>query len=252
MVTLLVMLLPFIGILLYVWRLPIPINMKLGMAMIGWSIAMLFVVGIWYFCKRIADVYKEVQVASKSNCLVWRHPDHNGSTALELVYFAAKTDLEKKSTEYQKTLAGFRRYFHNPASLKQAIKDIDVLIKQKPWEAMAGADWYYKYYWFMPEKSLKWLYEEKQTDNSYKLKQYNPDAEITNMQVLLADNKGKISHMPTSGELASALDWRAAKRRLMKKKSFADHLATGAVIAMPAICVLAIMFLLDMLNKKGG
>src|SRR3989304_3798043 len=107
MFVMILMLLPFIGILAFMWNTPFPVNMKIGLAMLIWAFAMLVTAGIWWMFSTIRDIYREIVKTLNSNCLVWRHPEHNGSTELELAYYASKEDLDKESTLLQKRLCSW-------------------------------------------------------------------------------------------------------------------------------------------------
>ena len=222
----------------FIWQLPAPLHTKIGFILLGESAAALLGVGVFWGYTELRRIYREVIDSAASNCLVWRHPEHtpNGLPTLELASYPSREALENKSHRLQVLLA--KRHFR-AGGLRKEILRLDKLIKDTV--PISGADWFYKYYWFMAEKRLKWMYEVKQDDGTFVLAPYLPDMEM-NLEY------------PTTGQLAAALDWRAAKRRLRHKKALADKLATGAIIAMPLIGLLALMFLLDMLqqNKMGG
>ncbi len=239
----------------FMWQQPMPMFYKVGMGMVAHSLLMLLGAGLYFFYDWMRTVYREVMETVGANCLVWRHPDNtqNGMATLELVFYPVKTELETKSEKLQKLLTKWQ-YFLSWGSIKKAILKTEALIKTTI--PIGGADWFYKYYWFMPEKRMKWMYEFKdEKTDKFVLKPYNPDLEISR-KVTIEDSKEKKTRsfrLPTSGELAAALDTTVLKRiegrRL--RNSTMEKLATGAIIAMPAVCVLAMLMLTDML-KQGG
>lgn len=252
MIILLLFVITFTAILAFLWGQPMPPMIKIGFAMIAQAFAMILEGGIYWGLAKLRDVYYEICATQKANCLIWRHPDNtkSGIATLELESILSKTELETISVIMQKQLSSKLHFLHW-GFLRAEIKKIDALIKNN--KSISGPDWFYKYLFFMPEKRLKWVYEEKQEDGkTYKLMPYAPDKEIQRLKKLIESNQNKDKQrtLPTTGELANSLDWRPALRRLRKKKSLADTLATGAAIAMPIICVIAIMFLLDMLKSK--
>lgn len=119
------------------------------------------------------------------------------------------------------------------------IEDLQIELVNIP--APPGGDWDYKALWFMAPKPVKWCYEvmqinEETGEKTYIYKPYVPDEHID-------------SKWPTSAGLADVLDWRPAKRILMRKAQMMQKLAQGGVIILGCASIFGIMALLDMLGK---
>jgi len=130
---------------------------------------------------------------------------------------------------------------------------------------------YYKYFFLMPEKSVKWMWEvwdnseewekaeeKDKPEKTFSLLAYSPETELNRTYTDTEDTEydempGKQvqRYYPTSGELAAESDWTDAKRQLKQESSIMDKIATGSIIAMPLICLFAIMMLLDMISQNN-
>jgi len=90
---------------------------------------------------------------------------------------------------------------------------------------------------FIPEKLVKWCYEEKGKDGKWKLIPFVPDEHC--------DYKGQ-----GSDQLANALDWRPAKRIFRQKNKMLEKIAWGGCAVIGCASLFGIMMLLDMLGKQ--